>query len=283
MMATALKKKVQLDASRLVGARRTCIMGVLNVTPDSFSDGGKYLDPEDAVRRAAEMIEEGSDIIDIGGESSRPCAVSISAEEEINRVIPVIKAIKRSTDVALSVDTYKSEVARRALEEGVSIVNDITALGDPEMAGLIAEYGAGIVLMHMKGTPSAMQDDPRYTDVVSEIIEHLQAAVDKAQEAGIAPERIIIDPGIGFGKKPEHNLVILENLGKFKKLKKPILVGTSRKSFIGELTGKEASDRIFGTAASVAASVMNGASIVRVHDVGCMRDVTRVVDAIKGK
>jgi dihydropteroate synthase len=262
---------------------RTRIMGVLNVTPDSFSDGGRYLKPEDAVRRAVEMAEQGADMIDIGGESSRPGAKSISEKEEICRVIPVIRSIKKSTPITLSVDTHKSGVARRALEEGASIINDITALGDPEMAGVIAEFDAGVVLMHMKGTPEVMQDDPCYRDVVGEVIEYLRAAVEKAQDAGISPDKIIVDPGIGFGKKLEHNLAIIESLSRLKELEKPILVGTSRKFFIGELTGKDVAGRIFGTAASVAASVMNGADIVRVHDVGSTRDVIRVVDAIKGK
>jgi dihydropteroate synthase len=282
-LASKKRKNLHLKDLTLPVGERTCIMGVLNVTPDSFSDGGKHLDPESAVRHAVKMAEEGADIIDIGGESSRPGAKSVSEEEEIGRIIPVIKEIKRSTDVILSVDTHKSGVARRALEEGVSIVNDITALGDPEMAGLVAEFDAGVVLMHMRGTPEAMQDDPNYTDVVGEIIEYLRQAAEKAQNAGIPPGRIIIDPGIGFGKKLEHNLAILENLGQFKKLEKPILVGTSRKSFLGELTGKDITGRIFGTAASVAVSVMEGADIVRVHDVGAARDVVRVVDAIKGK
>jgi dihydropteroate synthase len=259
-------------------------MGVINATPDSFSDGGKYIDPHQAARRAREMAEEGAGIIDIGGESSRPGSENISAKEEARRVIPVIKAVKEAVSVALSIDTYKEEVARKALEEGVSLVNDITALrGDPAMAGTVAEFGAGVVLMHMKGTPGMMQDDPRYDDVMKEIIACLSESILAAESAGIDPEKIIVDPGIGFGKKLEHNLTILKDLRQLEKLGKPILVGTSRKSFIGELTGKDTSNRIFGTAASIAAAIMNGASIVRVHDVASARDVTRVIDAIKGK
>ena len=259
-------------------------MGVINATPDSFSDGGKYTDPGQAARRAREMAEEGAGIIDIGGESSRPGAESVSTEEELRRVIPVIKAVKEAVNVALSIDTYKEEVARKALEEGVQIVNDITALcGDPAMAGTIAEFGAGVVLMHMKGTPRVMQDDPRYDDVMGEIIAYLSESILIAERAGIDPGKIIVDPGIGFGKKLDHNLTILKNLDQLERLGKPILIGTSRKSFIGELTGKDTSNRIFGTAASIAAGVMNGASIVRVHDVASAKDVTRVIDAIKGK
>ncbi|MGB3081571.1 MAG: dihydropteroate synthase [Candidatus Omnitrophota bacterium] len=262
--------------------KRTCIMGVINATPDSFSDGGRYAEPRLAAERAREMAEAGAEIIDIGGESSRPGTESVSLDEELGRVLPVIKAIRQVTDIALSVDTYKSEVARQALEEGASIVNDITALRqDPEMARTIAGFDAGVVLMHMKGSPRTMQEAPSYEDVVGEIIEHLSESIKIAQDAGIDPEKIIVDPGIGFGKKLEHNLAILKNLSQLKKLEKPILVGTSRKSFIGELTGKEAGGRIFGTAASVAAAVMNGASIIRVHDVDQMKDVMRVVDAIR--
>ena len=256
-------------------------MGVLNVTPDSFSDGGKYLKADVAVCRAREMAAEGADIIDIGGESSRPGAERVSCEEEIKRVLPVIKALKVLIDIPLSIDTYKLEVAEIALKEGVEVVNDITALsGDLRMAGIIASNEAGIILMHMKGTPQDMQDEPKYDDVIEEIYEYLAAAVEKAGQAGISSDKIVIDPGIGFGKRQEDNLRILRDMKRFKKLNKPILIGASRKSFIGNIIGKKEDDRVYGTLAACTAAIMNGADIVRVHDVNAMRDTARVVRAI---
>ena len=261
---------------------RTCIMGVLNITPDSFSDGGKYLDKEKAVQRAMEMARGGADIIDIGGESSRPGAVSISAAEEIERVIPVVEALIGKIEVPISVDTRKSEVAKEALSKGASFINDITALrADGDMAKVIADFDAGCILMHMKGDPENMQDAPHYDDVIGEISAYLAESIKLAEDSGIDPGKIIIDPGIGFGKTLEHNLLILKNLEKFKSFNKPILVGTSRKSFIGKLTGKEADERIFGTAASIAAAILNGADIVRVHDVPQMREVSTIADSVK--
>ncbi len=271
------------DSTVLV-EKRTRIMGVLNCTPDSFSDGGMYSSVPAAVERAVQMAEEGADIIDIGGESSRPGSEPVPAREELERVMPVIQALKGKIEVPLSIDTYKSEVAREALAGGVSIVNDITALGgDPDMARTIAEFKAGVVLMHMKGDPRTMQDEPYYHDVVAEVYSFLSGAVDLAVSEGIDPEKIVVDPGIGFGKTAEHNLTILRELRRFLELGKPVLVGTSRKSFIGALTGKEIAARSFGTAASVAAAVMNGASMVRVHDVAAARDIVRVADAIAGE
>lgn len=265
------------------GSRRTRLMGVLNVTPDSFSDGGMFSDPERALERALKMTEEGADIIDIGGESSRPGAGIIGVEEELKRVLPVIKAIRKKCDIPVSIDTCKSEVARQALMEGADVINDITALnGDEGMPGVIARAGAGVVLMHMKGEPVTMQSDPVYKDVVGEIIAYLSAAVARAERSGIAPEKIIIDPGIGFGKMLAHNLAILRGLRRFKELGKPVLVGTSRKSFIGELTQRSVGEREFGTAASVSAAVMNGADLVRVHDVRNTVDVIKVTEAIAG-
>jgi len=261
---------------------RTCIMGVLNITPDSFSDGGKYLDKEKAVQRAMEMARGGADIIDIGGESSRPGAVSISAAEEIERVIPVVEALIGKIEVPISVDTRKSEVAKEALSKGASFINDITALrADGDMAKVIAGFDAGCILMHMKGDPGNMQDAPHYDDVIGEISAYLAESIKLAEDSGIDPGKIIIDPGIGFGKTLEHNLLILKNLERFKELDKPIMVGTSRKSFIGKLTGKEADERIFGTAASIAAAILNGADIVRVHDVPQMREVSTIADSVK--
>lgn len=262
---------------------RTCIMGILNVTPDSFSDGGDHVDFEKAVRKALQMVEEGADIIDIGGESSRPGAFPVTVEEELKRVIPVIEAISGIISVPVSVDTYKSEVAREALNAGAVIVNDISALNaDPIMAETIAEFDAGVVLMHMQGNPLTMQKNPAYSDVMDEIFEFLGRSIKKAVDSGIDPDKIIVDPGIGFGKAVENNLEILNELSYFQTLGKPILIGTSRKTFIGEITGREVRSREFGTAATLSAAIMNGADIVRVHDIRDMLDVSRMTDAIKG-
>jgi len=279
---TDIKNGMRLGKHTLPIGKRTCIMGILNVTPDSFSDGGLYCDPAKAVERAVQMVSEGADILDIGGESSRPGAKSITLEEEIKRVIPVVKAVKERLDVPLSVDTYKSEVAKRALEAGASIINDITALsGDASMAKTVAEFDAAVVLMHMKGDPGTMQDNPSYGDVIEEVSAYLLDSIARAEQAGIDPEKIIIDPGIGFGKTLEHNLSILHDLVRFRLLGKPVLVGSSRKSFIGSLTGKDAEDRVFGTAATLTAAIMNGADIVRIHDISQMKDVVNVSDAIR--
>ncbi len=283
-MDVCLKKDINIGKYTLPLSERTCLMGVLNVTPDSFSDGGRYACRDLAVEKALRMAECGADIIDIGGESSRPGARNVSAKEELERVMPVIRALKGKVHVPLSIDTWKSEVAREALAAGVSVVNDITALsGDLDMAETVAGSGATIVLMHMKGRPRDMQDRPSYDDVMGEISSYLSGAVAAAREAGIDDDKIIVDPGIGFGKTLEHNLIILRDLEKLRLLGKPILVGTSRKSFIGVLTGRDAERRIFGTAASVAAAIMNGADIIRVHDVDQMRDAARVMDAIVKK
>jgi len=263
--------------------QRTCIMGILNVTPDSFSGEGIYKDPRRALEKAEQLVSEGADIIDIGGESSRPGAEEVSEEEELSRVIPVIEAIKRSLNVPVSIDTYKSQVARMALEAGAEIVNDITALtGDSSLAAVIAEFDAAVILMHMKGTPGNMQCAPSYDNVIEEIYSFLDAAVSKAENKGISPDKIIIDPGIGFGKTLRHNVEILAGLNRFKKLGKPVLIGASRKSFIGEITGRKTNERMFGTAASSAVAIMNGADILRVHDVGAACDAARVTDAIIG-
>jgi len=263
---------------------RTRIMGILNVTPDSFSDGGEYFDIEHAVRYAGEMARSSADMIDIGGESSRPGSTAISVDEELKRVMPVLKAVKDAIDIPVSVDTWKSEVARQVLSAGADIINDITALrGDKAMPGVIKEFDAGVILMHMKGKPRTMQNDPEYDDLMAEISAYLRESIDIAEAAGIDPDKIVIDPGIGFGKKLEHNLEILRELGRLKSLGKTILVGSSRKSFLGEITGRGTDARLFGTAASVAAAAFAGADIVRVHDVGAMLDVVRVIDAIKGQ
>jgi dihydropteroate synthase len=275
--------EIKLKGHNLPVGSRTCLMGVLNVTPDSFSDGGRYLEPELAIERALKMTEEGADIIDIGGESSRPGAQRVNLEEELRRVIPIVKAVKKKCDVAISIDTYKSEVARQALSEGAEIVNDITALnGDEDMARVIAAAGAAAVLMHMKGEPGTMQVSPSYEDVIGEIMVYLSGAIAKAESSGIDPLRIIVDPGIGFGKKTDHNVTILRQLKRLRDLGKPLLVGTSRKSFIGELTARSVEERDFGTAASITAAIMNGADLIRTHDVRNTLDVIKVADAIAG-
>ncbi len=243
------------------------IMGILNVTPDSFYDGGRYPDTGRAVERAYRMRDEGADIIDVGGESTRPGAKAVTAEEEIGRVCPVIEKIAMDIGIPVSVDTSKSKVARAALAAGASIVNDISGLSfDRETAGVAAEFGAGVVLMHIRGTPETMQNDPRYADLVGEISAFLAGAAQRAMASGIGREKIIIDPGIGFGKTLEDNYRIIKNLHEFRKLGFPVLVGLSRKSLIGKLYGGD-EDRLPATIALNAASVLNGADIIRVHDV----------------
>ncbi len=262
--------------------KRTLIMGVLNVTPDSFSDGGEFQNPENAARHAVSMVKEGADIIDIGGESTRPGAKKITPEEEINRIKDVLEILIKKVDVPISIDTYKSQVAEYALSRGASIVNDISALrADNDMAKVVAKYGAGVVLMHIKGAPETMQENPHYEDLIGEIYGYLDSSIHIAVRAGIDEEKIIVDPGIGFGKTFEHNLTILRELSRFKKLGKPILVGTSRKSFLGKLLNKDVKDRLYGTLASSAIAIVNGADIIRVHDVGQMKDVATVVDILK--
>ena len=259
----------------------TRIMGILNVTPDSFSDGGRYLDVDHAIAYAHQMVEDGADIIDIGGESSRPGALPVSIDEELARVLPVIEDLANRTATLISIDTYKSAVARRALQAGAHIVNDITALGDVEMARVVAEMDAGLILMHMKGVPRTMQRSPVYHDLIDEVQTFLRQRVDKAQAEGVCPDQIMIDPGIGFGKTTEHNIEILRRLDAFRSLDKPILIGTSRKSFIGRLLNlPNPDDRLEGTAATVAWAIAHGADVVRVHDVKAMCQVAQMTDAI---
>ena len=261
--------------------RRTLVMGIVNVTPDSFSDGGSYANVDDAVKHAIQMVADGAELVDVGGESTRPGSDVVAPEEEIHRVVPVIRRIvDELPDVPVSVDTRKPAVARVALEGGASIVNDVSAGADPAMFGVVGEAGAGMVLMHMKGEPKTMQDDPSYYDVVAEVRGFLGDRVEAAVGAGIDLERLCIDPGIGFGKALEHNLTILHDIRAFHHLGVPVLVGPSRKRFIGTLTDTDVDDRIEGTAGVVAWCAAEGVDIVRVHDVKEMTRVVRVVDAI---
>ena len=266
---------------KLLCSEKPLIMGVLNVTPDSFSDGGKFLDSKTAVSRALQMVEEGADIIDVGGESTRPFSQRVSTCEELKRVIPVIEAIRANSNVVISVDTYKAEVAKEAHDAGADMINDISALVfDPDMAETAAALGMYVVMMHMKGTPEDMQTDPHYEDVLGEVSQFLKARMMAAVDRGVKEENIILDPGIGFGKRVEDNLRIIKGLRVLKDLGRPILVGTSRKTFIGKVTDSPVDDRTEGTLASVALSIWNGADIVRVHDVGKARKVAMFVDAV---
>jgi len=261
---------------------RTHVMGILNVTPDSFSDGGNHADTARAVSQALLMADQGADIIDIGGESTRPGAAVVSEEEELRRIIPVIERLAPELSIPISVDTYKSGVARRALRAGASIVNDISGLRfSPDMARVAAEYDAAVVVMHIKGTPRNMQQNPAYQDVVGEVKAYLGISIEMAVLAGVKLENIIIDPGIGFGKTLEHNLTLLNRLNELRSLGRPILLGTSRKKFIGTVLGIVQPDRRQeGTAATIALGIQRGAQIVRVHDVASMVKVVRMTDAI---
>ena len=281
MMAEQMKGYViESGDLRLDFSKGPSIMGVLNVTPDSFSDGGEYIQRDAAVKRGLEMMDQGADIIDVGGESTRPGSDPVGQAEQIERVVPVIEELASGGDKPISVDTSNSEVARRALGAGASIVNDISAgRADAGMLELLAEAGCPVVLMHMLGTPAEMQVEPSYEDVVGEITVFLAKAIERAMSAGVHRDRVIIDPGIGFGKTVAHNLEILGGLKELGCLNRPILVGTSRKSFIGRVLGVE--ERIWGTAGTVAMAVGAGAHILRVHDVAQMRQVARVAYAIR--
>jgi dihydropteroate synthase len=255
------------------------LVGALNVTPDSFSDGGDFLHPERAVARAATMLDEGARMIDVGGESTRPGSDPVSPDEEARRVIPVIRGIVADRpDAIVSIDTYRAGIAEAALEAGARIVNDVTALrGDPRMAGVVAEARSPVVLMHMLGEPKTMQRDPRYEDVVREVRDFLAARTERAVAAGVEEENIILDPGIGFGKTLEHNLMLLKHLDSLVELGFPVLVGASRKSFIGRITGVEESrERVFGTVAANVIACARGATFFRVHDVRANREALAV-------
>ncbi len=258
------------------------LMGVVNVTPDSFSDGGLYLEPERAVAHGEELASAGAEILDVGGESTRPGAEEVALEEELRRVEPVIAGLAGG-EAAISVDTSKAAVARAALDAGAEVVNDVTALrGDPEMAALCAERGATVVLMHILGTPRTMQDEPRYDDVVDEVKAFLAGRVEAATAAGIAEERIWLDPGIGFGKTAAHSLELLRRLSELRELGRPLLVGTSRKSFIGKVDGSDAGERLGGTIASSVLAAAAGAEVLRVHDVAEVGQAMAVAGAVLG-
>jgi dihydropteroate synthase len=264
---------------------RTLVMGILNVTPDSFADGGLRLDPREAVDAALAMIEDGADIIDVGGESTRPNAVAVAADEELRRVIPVIRGIAAAARIPISVDTYKAEVARAAIEAGASIVNDVSGLQyEPALASVVAEHGAGLVLMHTRGRSSAMYEHANYADVIAEVAGELRHSVEQAVAAGVSRDRLVVDPGIGFAKRPEHSYAVLTaaNHPAFLALGLPVLSGPSRKSFLRAALGDlPPAERVWGTAAAVTAAVLTGSHIVRVHDVKEMVQVVRVADKIR--
>jgi len=262
-------------------SERTHVMGILNVTPDSFSDGGRFFDTDDALKQGISMAEDGADIIDIGGESTRPGAEPVGAAQEISRVVPVISALRERLDTAISIDTTKAEVAAAALDAGADVVNDVSAgRFDPQMLPLVSQRRVPVVLMHMLGEPRTMQQDPRYEDVTKEVKAFLEERARAAQAAGVARDKIVIDPGFGFGKTREHNLELLRNLRRFTDLGYPVLAGTSRKTFIGATLDLPVAERLEGTAATVALAVAGGAAIVRVHDAGPMRRVASMVEAV---
>jgi dihydropteroate synthase len=262
--------------------RRTLIMGIINVTPDSFSDGGERYDAVKAIADGVTMVKSGAHILDIGGESSRPGATPVSEDEELARVLPVVRGLREETDAPISIDTYKSNVARAALNAGADIVNDISALRfDPAMAAMIAAEKVPVVLMHMQGTPRTMQREPKYDDVVREVRDFLAAQLYTAMDAGIAQGMIVIDPGIGFGKTLQHNLQLLRGLPMIAALGQPVLVGTSRKAFIGRILNAEPLDRVEGSLATAVASVLAGANIIRAHDVAETAKAVKIADAIR--
>jgi dihydropteroate synthase len=274
--------EIRCREKRIPIGSKVLVMGILNVTPDSFSEDGYYLNAETAIERAQQMIAEGADLIDIGGESTRPGASYVDEDEEIKRISPVLTALRKLTDIPISIDTRKASVAQTTLDLGADIINDVSALqDDPRMAQIIQETGAGVVLMHRQGHSEIMQHSPQYNNVVGEIKAFLSGRVSMARSMGIPADHIMVDPGIGFGKTLDHNLEILRNIGKLRPLGHPILIGVSRKAFIGVLTGKPVGKREFGNAVAVAAAVWKGAHIVRVHEVGAMNDAIKVAQALQ--
>ena len=269
-------KEIPLDYS--------LIMVIINLTPDSFSDGGKFISPETAVARAVQLVEQGADMIDLGAESTRPGAVPISIDEEIGRILPVLTQLRSLVSVPISIDTTKPEVARRCLQDGADLINDVSGLKDSgrEMALAVQSFGAGIILMHRRGDPETMQSLAEYQDVTAEIIDELLVSVNLALDYGLGLDQLAVDPGIGFAKTTEQNLQIMQGLERFLGFQRPLVVGPSRKSFIGEVTGRQVEEREFGTAAAVAMAVSKGAHVLRVHDVAAMRDVIRMTESMKG-
>ncbi len=268
--------------SRILPLQRTLVMGILNLTPDSFSDGGRYVDADQAIEHAYAMVEAGADIVDVGGESTRPGALPVPEGEELDRVIPVVGELA-AAGLVVSVDTRKPKVAAAALEAGAEIVNDVSGLRHPEMRRVVAEAGAGAVIMHMQGEPATMQQDPRYDDVVAEVEAFLLAQAGRSEAAGVAPEAIVLDPGIGFGKTVDHNLTLLRHLHRLARHRYPVMVGTSRKSFLQRITGAAEAHRLDeATAVTVALAIAQGVSVVRVHDVPLARDAAAVAEAIVG-
>ena len=262
--------------------KQTLLMGVLNVTPDSFSDGGLFLDREKAIAQGLKMVEEGADLIDIGGESTKPGSKPLGLEEELRRVIPVIEALAKEVDVPISIDTYKSAVAKKAVEAGAQMINDISGLHfDPDLAHVASKEDVPLILMHTRGTPETMQKDVHYESLFSEILQYLRESIQRAESAGLDPGQIVIDPGIGFGKTLEDNLLIIKNLQELRILGKPILLGTSRKSFIGKILNTDVTERLEGTLSSIAIGVLNGAHIIRCHDVLEAKKAISVADAIR--
>lgn len=265
-------------------ADRPLLMGILNVTPDSFSDGGRFVDPQAAVEHGRKLADEGAEIIDVGGQSTRPGSRRVEADEELRRVLPVVALLCRELDVPVSIDTYHAAVAQEAVAAGAEIINDVTAFtGDPAMTAVAAQSGAGVCLMHMRGTPENMQDDPRYEDVVEDVYNYLAARCAAAVEAGIDADRICIDPGIGFGKTTAHNLALLQAVGRFHELGRPLLIGPSRKGFIGRVLGDMEADRTAGTIGVSLALTIAGAQILRVHDIAAIRQATELFVASVGR
>ena len=273
--------KLDLGARRFNLQKHSVIMGIMNLTPDSFSGDGLYQSSESAIIEFAQkLVRDGADILDIGAESSRPGAKSISLKEELARLIPVVKLLRKKVKVPLSIDTYKPQVARPALDNGADMINDISGLRDPKMAKLVSSYKAAVVIMHMQGNPRSMQKNPRYTDVMGDIAAYLGQAVKAALDRGVAKDKIIIDPGIGFGKTPEHNFQILKRLKELKALGMPLLVGPSRKSFIGKILNTEAQERVPGTISACLLAVQNGANLLRVHDVSQVKQAVKVWETL---
>jgi dihydropteroate synthase len=281
-MLARTRRRLPLPGGELRLGSRTLIMGVINVTPDSFSDGGLFWDAEHAVAQGLALADEGADILDVGGESTRPDSEPTSAAEEIKRTVPVIEALAAQCRAVISIDTSKAPVASAALDAGATIINDVTALrGDPAMAALAASSGAGLILMHMLGTPRTMQQNPHYDDVVAEVKNFLAQRAQVARDAGVAAERIIVDPGIGFGKAPEHNLALIRGLGELSELGYPVLLGASRKAFIGTITGKQRpDDRLWGSVGVHILGAALGADLVRVHEVAPYKDALAMGDAV---